>query len=623
MMFEINLFKLRRDTIILLFISFSLIFLKWYFAFVVHSVEDINLKIINEINDNLYLPLIYSFSNFDFAPSFNQLNDNLGLISFPILGLSIHSLFYKIFGGYGFIVIQFLSVFFFLYIFYKSFRLMKVTRLTSIFYATFLFSVTSIVNDLAASGLPYFELINNNFYNFYNLRIPRALTTNLLMFAFLFFSHKIFINKEITLNNYILTSLLIGLTLHSFFYFFLFQLTLIFILYLVNFKKNFFSFIVSNKKIHIVSSLIISFFFIVFIVQQYYSEVDYGIRIGVTNINLDEKIILLTYLLKFFINIFFLLLLFINIFLFIYFKERKHLFFYFFVSTVLTTCVFFLFTNKIIDPYHFINWIIISGILNIIINFFIHIDTSFFKTSNTNNFSKQIVIVLTFIVIIYFNFSLNKNHIFKEYQSENRDNQIELTNFIKDEKFFKEKKLEILTFDKNIFSWLLFYKFENFTITPVSFWVSKKNIQIERELINIFKFFDLSNEDFINFLANTKSGYRFKNSNVEDFFDRKYLANSLKTYKNSNDFSSEINNYIKNTSLLITHQLIIPNFEFDRFSKNHDKIHNKIKPEIIILHKKKNNFFLKNDNIKNNYCLAFENDYFQMFYFEPKIKCTN
>ena len=112
-MFEINLFKLRRDTIILLFISFSLIFLKWYFAFVVHPVEDINLKIINEIDDSLYLPLIYSFSNFDFAPSFNQINNNLGLISFPILGLSIYSLFYKIFGGYGFIVIQFLSVFFF------------------------------------------------------------------------------------------------------------------------------------------------------------------------------------------------------------------------------------------------------------------------------------------------------------------------------------------------------------------------------------------------------------------------------------------------------------------------------------------------------------------------------
>ena len=143
----------------------------------------------------------------------------------------------------------------------------------------------------------------------------------------------------------------------------------------------------------------------------------------------------------------------------------------------------------------------------------------------------------------------------------------------------------------------------------------KKDDQIESELINVFKFFDLSNEDFINFLANTKSGYRFKNSNVEDFFDRKYLANSLKTYKNSNDFSYEINNYIKNTSLLITHQLIIPDFEFDRFSKNYEKIDNKINPEIIILHKKKNNFFLKNNNIKNNYCLAFENEYFQMFLF--------
>ena len=160
--------------------------------------------------------------------------------------------------------------------------------------------------------------------------------------------------------------------------------------------------------------------------------------------------------------------------------------------------------------------------------------------------------------------------------------------------FLKKKKLEILTFDKNIFSWLIFNKFKNFTISPSSFWVSKKNIQIESELINVFKFFDLSNEDFLNFLANTKSGYRFKNSNVEDFFDRKYLANSLKTYENSNDFSPELNNHIKRTSLLITHQLIIPNFEFDRFSKSYDKTDNKINPEIIILNKHKNNIFLKN-----------------------------
>ena len=113
-------------------------------------------------------------------------------------------------------------------------------------------------------------------------------------------------------------------------------------------------------------------------------------------------------------------------------------------------CIFFI-TNKIIDPYHFINWIIITGILNILVNFFIYLDASFFKISNINNFSKQTIIVLISVVIIYFNFSLNQNHIFKEYQSENRDNQIELTNFIKDEKFFKQKKLEILTLDKNIF----------------------------------------------------------------------------------------------------------------------------------------------------------------------------
>ena len=107
---------IKNELVIIFFITISLLSLRWIFSYVNFPNEDIILRTISEVNDTSYFPLIKSFSNFDFNPSFSMDIKDLNLISFPFLSLLPNILFYKIFGSYSFIIIEFVSVFIFLII---------------------------------------------------------------------------------------------------------------------------------------------------------------------------------------------------------------------------------------------------------------------------------------------------------------------------------------------------------------------------------------------------------------------------------------------------------------------------------------------------------------------------
>ena len=66
----------------------------------------------------------------------------------------------------------------------------------------------------------------------------------------------------------------------------------------------------------------------------------------------------------------------------------------------------------------------------------------------------------------------------------------------------------------------------------------------ENDLISAFKFLNKDSNDFINFLKNKKSGWRYFNINTQTFFWFKYSANSLMTYKESKNFDKETLNFI-------------------------------------------------------------------------------
>ena len=66
-----------------------------------------------------YFPIVISFSDFILNPSYLDYFNNTNLISFPIYGIFIHALSYKLFGIYSFFILEVLFQFIFLIIFIK------------------------------------------------------------------------------------------------------------------------------------------------------------------------------------------------------------------------------------------------------------------------------------------------------------------------------------------------------------------------------------------------------------------------------------------------------------------------------------------------------------------------
>ena len=107
-----NVFRNQNDQITIFIITILLLSLKWILSFINYPDEGINLRVINEINDSSYFPLIKSFSDLIFNPSYNSEIVELKPVSFPVLSLLPNIFFYKIFGSYSFLIIEFFSVFF-------------------------------------------------------------------------------------------------------------------------------------------------------------------------------------------------------------------------------------------------------------------------------------------------------------------------------------------------------------------------------------------------------------------------------------------------------------------------------------------------------------------------------
>jgi len=605
--------KIFYNNIFIAIISVFLLVGYWYFFFSIYQNEDLTLKIINQTNDILYLPLIFSISNFDFSQSFNIniINDNV--YSFPILSLAIYSFFYKIFGVSSILLIQLLSIFLFLKIFFEIFLILNLSKKNAYLFSLATFLIPFLTKDLTLLNVEIFELINNNIYSFYDLRYPRPLTSNLFLFASIYFIIKIYKNSNFSYFNFISLSLIIGFTLHTFFYFFVFQIILIALTHLFVFKKKIFLVLFNQKKYFFVFLFNISFFVLLFILQNYFSEPDHALRIGVVDsYHMNEKLILLKYLFNFFTNKIFVFIFLTNLTLFIFYKIEYNIFFFLFISTIVSTIIFFSLSSKMIDPYHMINWILISGFLNLIFNLFYFLN----RKVNIENFIFILSIILS---IVYFNISFNKRYFELNEVDSKRQDLIELTNYIKETNMFDDKSLEILTFDKNLFLWLVMNNFTHFTLSPVSFWVTKKNLTIENELISVFKFFNLNSDDYVNFFSNKKSGYRYKNSNTEDFFDRTYLANSMVTFENSKDFTETILNEIKITSPIITHQLLIPNIEFERMKLIYYENNEIIQPKYVILHK--GHFFYNKILTNENYCDIFKNNNYLVLSYKDLSNC--
>ncbi|MBC8298498.1 MAG: hypothetical protein H8E55_22240 [Pelagibacterales bacterium] len=345
-----------------------------------------------------------------------------------------------------------------------------------------------------------------------------------------------------------------------------------------------------------------------------FHEEDYAGRLALINLNLSQKkVLLLYYLTAYFKKEFLIFLLFST--LYISFVNLKkflnykliNLFYLFFIGSVFAPLIFILIANKSTILYHYNNTVIIFAFLLILIialDIFSNLSIKYLNKIFINSAS-IILIIFCICANIYKSVLLNENDKINERFEFNN-----ISNIILKEYDLTESTL--MTFDNRFMVWAVlndikFLNLTNFIMTP------KKDVMIEDDLIKAFKFLNLDSNDFSQFIENKKSSWRYINYDLSTFFFYKYMANPIKTFNNSKNFSDEINEYIMKSSPINFQQTIIPNDELDRLINKFSstKLNKFNYPNIVILNKK-NKFFKDIESIKN-YCKLFEKDFFILF----------
>ena len=603
----------KNNIFFVILLTSVIIFLpKWIISFSFFN-EDITLRIINEVSDAAYFPIINSFSDFNFSNSYSNNIEDLKLISYPIIGLFINSLFFKLLGSYSFIFLELTCIFLFLLIFYNIFFILNFSKLSSFTFSVFLFILPTILKELTFVNIEAIKLLSLNFETFYSTRFPRPAISNLFFFSFIFFIIQFYVEEKRYLKYLFFIILLMGFTLNIFFYLFFIELFLLTLIFILKFKSNFFKIIINNYKYFLYYTLILILFLGIFQMQVFFSEPDYVKRLGVFKVDLEQKKNLFRYLINFFFGFKFLFLLLINVISFILLKNNTlRIFFYLFIASIISPIFFFLVLNKGVDYYHFFNWIVVAGFIYPVICVLFILDSICFKHLNINQ-NKILFSCSVFLMLFYFSISnisdLKANSINDHTK---RTELSEVIEYISQNNFDNSKNLEILSFNYEISIWLLLNDFKNFSIIPVSFWTPKTDVMLENELISSTKFLGLDKNNFYQLIKNQQGAWRFKNNFVYDYFGRKYMANSLVVFNNDqSDFNQSELDFIKSNNLLISHQIIIPKSEIKRLLYKFDNSNEDINPDLVILD---TNDKLKTNKFENKeYCLIFNNNRFKIF----------
>jgi len=607
-----------------IFFSALILFsIRWYNP-LINFDEKIDISIIfDSISDGyIYFAQFKAFANLDLNYSFDPSIKNLNNLTIPTGAFYLHFIFYHVLGAWSFLFLELVFILFFLIIFYKISRLLNLTRIESLSISIILFNVPIFLELLSLSHSNYFSVIYSEFYS---LRFPRPLVSNIFFYSFILCIFRLLKNNFFIKKNFILLGIISGLSFTSFFHaFVLEQLILVFTIFniykyktLKILKKNF-KFIV----FYFGSFLIIS---LPFLINMFFSEVEFLERMGLADLNYERKLSILSYLFKKLFKFEFLLIFSLSILIFYYINyknnynkfKKLNIFFIIFYVSILTPFIFVLLSPKFSSHFYlFNNLILISVFLLFFFALILIIKFYFIKI-----ISNKVITYFSFLLIfasLFFNFFQNqKNYNEIKLRKDNINLRSEfnlISNLIKKNTFINLKDSSLLTFDNRFLIWatlnnIKYIKISNGVISP------KTHEMIENDLIQTFKYLDLTKDDFYNFIKNKKlSSWRYRNENIKNLFWMRYQANSLITYKNSKDFNPEILDFIKKSSPLLSQQLVVPNSEINRLLLKFDNYSAyNYDPDLIILNKK--NKILTNSLIDLNiFCKEFEGEYFIYYY---------
>ena len=483
---------LNNKIILILIFSILICIAKW--CVFVFSESNLETKILfNYIADSKYwIPYIKFISEFTLNYSYDPEIKNLDNLPIPIGSLFIYSFFYKVFGLYSLIVVEFIAIFLFLLIFYKIFKNFCGENI-SLFFSIFLISLPGIFEYVN------FDLwkLKNILSNLYSLRIHRPVFSNIFFFGCIYFLIKEIKEKKINERNILILSFLMGLLFSSFYYFFIIIFFSLFFVLLrkINFKiyniKNYFPLILKSSLTFILTSL-------PFILNLYFHENDVSRGTGLISLDIEKKILILKYFIFNFAKIEFLLIFFIfSLITLLLRKSISHkiifLFYIIFVSSVFSPIIFIAISPSSGLIYHFNNNILLCAFL------YSFILICIFLKDMLNNKLLFFFLTLFLSFNIYHNFSLSINN----QKFLDKDNKIQEFNIMQNDlkKDFKDKfnKISLLTFDTNFMIWAILNDFKFLNIIN-HMWTPKKYEMMEEDLVKNLKFLNLRKENFEIFL---------------------------------------------------------------------------------------------------------------------------
>ena len=600
---------------ILLFISLAFFIGKWLISFSSFPDEDLILKLISESYEDsfMYFHYVKSIVDLNFNNTFSPETSEKGFIVIPIGSLIFHAFGLKFFGIKSFIVLEFLAIFVFLFIFFSIFKRFKIQDLSAISLSSLIF-----ITPLIFSALNFLNIdeINTFSKNFYNLRFPRPLIAQLYFFSF-FYILLVSINKNFYEKKFLIPlSIIMSLSLSSFFFIFINQLVSLFIFLIIKYKSNFTKEIRLNYKNILLCIVIFFTVSLPFLTLILNANEDYMERLGVNKISISDKVFLIDHYLSKLFRLKALLLYVTIIFFTIIYKkffegnfDIIHIFLIGFVASILSPILFVIFSSKVSFLYHFNNIIIISTVLLMMI--FI---TSFVSKILMKFPLKKFNYFLSIFIILFSVSFFNLENLKRTKVDQKRSEKNQIINLIKENKQINFEETSILTFDNEIMIWAIFNNINYLKIIDGTFTI-KRNILVEKDLIETFKFLKLDNKHFESFISNKKIGYRYINPEMRQLFWQKYQANSLFTFKNSNDFENQDLKFIQNSSPFYAHQFAIPEFELKRLSNKFVtiKTNNNFKPDIVMMDKSKkilNEYFLD----LNKYCRVLNGDLYTLYF---------
>ena len=587
------------------FISLLLFLIKWFFFINQSQETDFLVKFILEIEDWQYFPLIYNLSNLNFNPSYNTDLLSLNYLPLPIYSMLYHSIFFNFLNIYGFILIEFFIIILFFYILLNFFTKIGIEKNQAVFLVIFLFCLPNIIDYFELYKIQYVGAIKE----LYNLRIPRPSITHLYLFSFLLLLINNKKNTEFKYHQLILSGTVFAFMWGSYYYN-LVTSGIAFTLYYfyITFKSE----QKIQKYIKDFFTVIISFiiFSIPIILILLKSEPDYLVRVGLTDLDYMKKKILLEHFIKMLLTAKFIILFVIITLLYFFLKNKKtykveglNLLYLFFISSFLGPLIFIIISPTISEPYNFTNMIVSLTFFVLFIYLFLLLNNIFSRIKFF--FKISILFLLFFYAVSNYSIAKQKNSKFEvKYFNE----------LIKEIKKINLKKNDsVLTFDDRVQTYFILDGYKNL-VNVSGIHIPITDIMMEDRIINIFKFLNLNNLNFHNFIKNEKIGWRFMNTNIAKTFYIKYQANNLTTYKNSKDFSADELKFISKSSPLNSQQLIIPDFEIKRLNDKFINISKNISlnPDLIILNF--NDTFVKDITLDPNlYCSKVINETYMIY----------